>query len=129
MWHGVIATVRSEPHWLLTDGDAQRYGLAMANAARHLKLGAAQKTIDYVNFAGMAFIMTGGRTLRSVQLARAPKQPQRGPAQVFQFVQPQPSPAASATSAQSPAPGATGAPPDLADGPPDGGGFGGDISA
>ena len=123
---------------MLSEPDAQRYGAALANALRHLPIKAAQKTIDYSTLAMVAFVMETPRVVRSLQLARqinAPRPPQRGPAQVFQFHTPQPSPAASATPAQSPnsplggAPGATGAPPDLlADGPPDGGGFGGDVA-
>src|ERR1700733_8936502 len=33
--HLIMAQLRSEPHWLINDDDAKRYGQAMANAARH----------------------------------------------------------------------------------------------
>ena len=125
---------RSEPHWLLSDADAQRYGAALANALRHMPIKAAQKTIDYSTLVMVAFVMETPRVVRSVQLARqanAPRQPQRGPAQVFQFHPPsQPSPTAATPPPVSPtAAGSQGAPPDFAEGPYDPGGFGGDAPA
>ena len=122
---------RNEPHWLLSDADSLRYGQALANALRHMPIKAAQKTIDYSTFAMVAFVMETPRVVRSIQLARAPApSTPRGPAQVFQFRSP-PTPAA-ATSPPSPQSAASGSgnPPDLvAEGPPDGAGFGGDASA
>jgi hypothetical protein len=125
---------RSEPHWLLNDADAQRYGAALANALRHMPIKAAQKTIDYSTLVMIAFVMETPRIVRSIQLnrqANAPRQPQRGPAQVFQFHPPSPPAQANATpSANSPTAAGgsgTGAPPDFAEGPYDPGGFGGDA--
>ena len=121
---------------MLSEDDAKRYGAALANALRHMPIRAAQKTIDYSTLVMVAFVMETPRIVRSVQLARAPKQPPRGPAQVFQFVpnpaqapSPQPSPAA-ATSSPPPTSSATtsmGMPePPIADGPPDLSAFGGE---
>ena len=118
---------RSEPHWLLSDADSLRYGTALANALRHMPIKEAQKTIDYSTLAMVAFVMETPRVVRSVQLWRQAAQPRRGPAQVFQFHPPSQPPAAT-TSAQSPAPGSQGPPPDFAEGPPDPGGFGGDAA-
>jgi hypothetical protein len=116
---------RSEPHWLLSDADALRYGTALANALRHMPIKAAQKTIDYSTLAMVAFVMETPRVVRSVQLARAPKPPPRGPAQVFQFVQPS---AAPTTPPPSPGGGNSQAqPPDVPDGPIDLGAFGGEA--
>lgn len=126
-FHAIVAMQRSEPHWMLNDDDAKRYGQALANALRHMPVKVAQKYVDYSTLVMVAFIMETPRVVRSAQLARAPKQPQRGPAQVFQFVQPQPQaqpsppPAANATS---PTDGA-GLPP-IAEGPPDPSAFGGE---
>lgn len=129
---------RNEPHWLLTDADANRYGAALANALRHMPIKAAQKTIDYSTFAMMVFIIETPRIAKSVQIARqAPAAPPRGPAQVFQF-RPQapnasppspPPPAATTSPPPSPAMTGQGPPPDFAVGPQDGGGFGGDDAA
>jgi hypothetical protein len=127
-FHAIIAMQRSEPHWMLNDDDAKRYGTALANALRHMPIKAAQKTIDYSTLVMVAFVMETPRIVRSAQLARQPKpQPPRGPAQVFQFVPnpaqapPSPPPAANATS---PTDGA-GLPP-IAEGPPDPSAFGGE---
>lgn len=119
---------------MLNDDDAKRYGAALANALRHMPIRAAQKTIDYSTLVMVAFVMETPRIVRSVQLARQPKQPPRGPAQVFQFVpnpaqapSPQPSPAA--TPSPSPTSSASGSgmtEPPIADGPPDMSAFGGE---
>lgn len=115
---------------MLTDDDAKRYGAALANALRHMPIKAAQKTIDYSTLVMVAFVMETPRIVRSVQIARTPKPPQRGPAQVFQFVNPNPgaanppSPAATATPA-SPTGDGAGLPP-IAEGPPDLSAFGGE---
>ena len=117
---------RNEPHWLLSEADANRYGAALSNALRHMPIRAAQKTIDYSTLVMVMFVMETPRVVRSIQLARAPKSPNRGPAQVFQFHPPQASqsPAAPTTP---PSPGGNGqAPPDVAEGPPDFGAFGGE---
>ena len=119
---------RSEPHWLLSDADALRYGTALANALRHMPIRAAQKTIDYSTLVMVAFVMETPRIVRSVQLARAPKPPpNRGPAQVFQFHPPQPTPTPTAptTPPQSPAGNGSAEPP-IAEGPPDLSAFGGE---
>jgi len=137
--HLIIAQLRNEGHWLISDDDAKRYGQAMANAARHFPLKTTQKAIDVGAFIMAAFIIESPRVIRSVQLARAPKGPQRGPAQVFQFVhpqpqpQPQPQPVQPASPPQSPAASATsptdgGGTPPIAEGPPDDlNAFGGEI--
>jgi hypothetical protein len=127
-FHAIIAMQRNEPHWLLSDADALRYGTALANALRHMPIKAAQKTIDYSTLVMVAFVMETPRIGMSWKLARQPKAPPRGPAQVFQFVQPtSPPPAASATPGASPASsGGTGEPPPIADGPPDLTAFGGE---
>lgn len=131
-FHLIVAQLRSEPHWLVTDADAERYGKAMANAARHFPLKTTQKAIDVGAFLMCAFIIESPRVIRSIQLSKAPKQAPRGPAQVFQFVQPTPaqapqSPAPSATSAAPPTGSAEGAGmPPIADGPPDLSAFGGE---
>ena len=115
---------RNEPHWLLSDADSQRYGQALANALRHMPIKAAQKTIDYSTLVMVAFVMETPRIVRSAQIARTPKQPPRGPAQVFQFHPPQPTPTAPTTSQS---PGDSGqASPDVAEGPPDFSAFGGE---
>jgi hypothetical protein len=102
-FHAVVAMTRAEPHWMLTDDDAKRYGTALSNALRHMPIQAAQKSIDYATLVIVAFAMEAPRVGRSVQIARAKGQaPQRGPfqggAQVFQFhpnpSQSQPPPAA-----------------------------------
>ena len=136
-FHAIVAMQRKEPHWLLSDADANRYGTALANALRHMPIKAAQKTIDYSTFVMVAFVMETPRVVRSMQLAREPAPARRGPAQVFQF-HPNPSqdglrpagpPTPTATPQSTPAAGGSGAPPELfADGPPDGGGFGGDAA-
>jgi hypothetical protein len=139
-FHAVMGGLRGEPHWFINDADAHRFGQAMANAARHFPVKAAQKTIDVATLLIVGFAVETPRVVRSIQLARMPQPAApRGPAQVFQFHSPnlntaQPSPAASATPAQSPnsplggTPGASGAPSDFAVGPQDGGGFGGDAA-
>jgi hypothetical protein len=124
-FHAIIAMQRSEPHWLLNDADALRYGTALANALRHMPIRAAQKTIDYATLVMVAFVMETPRIVRSVQLARTPKPPNRGPAQVFQFHPPQqaqPTPAAPTTS-----PPDNGQAPPIAEGPPDLSAFGGEA--
>lgn len=96
---------RAEPHWLLTDDDAKRYGTALSNALRHMPIQAAQKSIDYATLVIVAFAMEAPRIGRSVQIARArgERPQQRGPAQVFQFHPPQsPPPSATATGPAAP---------------------------
>ena len=130
-FHAIIAMQRSEAHWMLSDDDAKRYGTALANALRHMPVRVAQKYVDYSTLVMVAFVMETPRVVRSIQIARAPKQPQRGPAQVFQFVQPQPQPQPASPPSPSPAATATsptdgaGLPP-IAEGPPDFSAFGGE---
>jgi hypothetical protein len=131
-FHAVIAFQRAEPHWLLSDDDAKRYGTALGNALRHLPIKAAQKTIDYTALVFVAFAIETPRIVRSTQLARQPaRAPQRGPAQVFQFHNPnaQAPPAATSPPAGSPSAASSGQgpPSDFAEGPLDFGGFGGDA--
>lgn len=89
--HAFIALARREPHWLLSEADAQVYGRALANALRHLPVKVAQAYVDYSTLAMVALTMDAPRVLRSRQLALA--QAQRGPvppggATVFQFRRP-----------------------------------------
>lgn len=144
-FHAIIAMQRNEPHWMLSDADAQRYGQALANALRHMPIKAAQKTIDYSTFVMMAFIVETPRVAKSVQLARAPKpagRPFTGTGDVLHFRPPPPQgpsspvrpagpiptaePPKAASAAPKPAQGLFVEPSDLAAGPPDGAGFGGD---
>lgn len=98
--HHTIAYVREEPHWLLNEPDAQAYARYLSNAMRHLPVSVAQKYVDFVALGGAVMVYTGGRVVRSMQLAGTippqqqqqaqPQQP-RGPSggpmgQVFQFV-------------------------------------------
>jgi hypothetical protein len=66
----------------------------MANAARHFPLKTTQKAIDVTMLFITAFAIDAPRFVMSMQLARARNGPQpsspRGPAQVFQFVPPNP---------------------------------------
>jgi hypothetical protein len=127
-FHAIIGGLRQEPHWFLNDADAQRYGQAMANAARHFPLKTTQKAIDVSMLIIVAFSVETPRIVLSIQKARQPAPVMRGPAQVFQFHPPQqaqPTPAAP-TTPQSPG-GDGQAPPDVAEGPPDYGAFGGEA--
>jgi hypothetical protein len=120
-FHAVIAFQRSEPHWLLNDDDAKKYGTALGNALRHLPISAAQKTVDFSALIFIAFAIETPRVVRSAQLARERSSPRRGSAQVFQFHPPSP---ASSPPAAPPETGAE-APPSqgiMAEGPPDMGG-------
>ena len=132
--HEAIAFLRQEPHWNLNEADARKLGTALGNALRHMPIKAAQKTIDYATLGFVLFVIETPRVIRSAQLARAPKQAPRAPAQVFQFVPNPPSPA-------SPPPSSAPQPPqpstsqgtampaqDFAEGPADyGGEMGGEI--
>jgi hypothetical protein len=125
-FHAIIAMQRSEPHWMLNDDDAKRYGTALANALRHMPIKAAQKTIDYSTLVMVAFVMETPRIVRSAQLARAPKAPPRGPAQVYYPFSPQtPQPASPPNSPAATSPTDAGLPP-IAEGPPDPNAFGGE---
>jgi hypothetical protein len=108
--HAIIAYQRQEPHWLLNDDDSKKYGTALANALRHLPIKTAQKTVDYAALVMIAFVIETPRVVRSAQLARAPKAPPRGPAQVFQFHSPSPAnppPAQGTASPAEPSPGSS----------------------
>jgi hypothetical protein len=131
--HAIIAMQRQEPHWMLNDDDAKKYGQALANAMRHLPVKVAQKYVDYSTLVMVAFVMETPRVVRSVQIARAPKTPNRGPAQVFQFVTPNnpgaastPPPPPTATPSQSPSTASGAGEPPIAEGPPDLNAFGGE---
>ena len=89
------------PHWLLNDPDAAKYGLALANALRHLPVKAAQKWIDFTALGIAVFAYEGPRVAMDMQLkaqARAarPGAQARPAAPVFQFraAAPQPEPPA-----------------------------------
>jgi hypothetical protein len=112
-FHAVIGGLSRQPHWFLNDADARRYGQAMANAARHFPLHTTQKALDVTMLIVTAFSIDAPRIMLSMQLARQPqRQQQRGPAQVFQFVNPASAPAPSAATAPpSPSADAAGAAP------------------
>jgi hypothetical protein len=87
--HAVIA-MRRGPHWLLNDQDAKAYGLALANALRHLPVTMAQKYVDFCALGIAVFAYEGPRVALDMQLraqrgAAARPRPPSGPAQVFQF--------------------------------------------
>jgi hypothetical protein len=126
-FHAILAMQRSESHWMLSDDDAKRYGQALANAARHMPVKVAQKYVDYSTLAMVVFVMETPRIVRSAQLARQPRTPPRGPAQVFQFVNPGANtpPQAATTPPPSPAAEGSGLPP-VAEGPLDFSAFGGE---
>jgi hypothetical protein len=106
-FHAVIAFQRSEPHWLLNDDESKKYGIALGNAMRHLPIQVAQKSLDFSALVMIAFSIETPRVVKSVQAARArqgrPAQAPRGPAQVFEFRQPSPSPASPPPAATPPA--------------------------
>ena len=121
---------------MLSDDDAKRYGAALANALRHMPIRAAQKTIDYSTLIMVAFVMETPRIVRSAQLARQPRTPPRGPAQVYYpFTVQNPPPGANTPSqaatttpvnqAQAGTGDGSGLPP-VAEGPPDFSAFGGE---
>jgi hypothetical protein len=126
-FHAIIGGMSQQPHWFLNDADARRYGQAMANAARHFPMKAAQKTIDVSMLLITAFSIEAPRIAMSMQLARAknsrPIGAPRGPAQVFQFINPNPpasgtSPAATQPASSGPAAGGDAGVP-VQDMPPD----------
>lgn len=91
--HAAIAMRRDEPHWLLNEVDAKRYGQALANALRHLPVKTTQKALDFSVLVFCVVEMETPRIYRSRQLAEERARPRpRGPAQVFQFHSPQPPP-------------------------------------
>jgi hypothetical protein len=133
--HDLISRLRGEPHWRLSDPDARQYGQALANATRHVKIAVAQKYVDYYTLGLTVLMMETPRLVISTQLARQPKQPPRGPAQVYYpFAanpnpQPPSPPPAAATPSSSPASEGGGMPP-IADPPPlEFDAFGGDAVA
>jgi hypothetical protein len=98
----------------LNDADARRYGQAMANAARHFPLRTTQKALDVSMLLIVAFSIEAPRIALSMQIAKlggVPRAAQRGPAQVFQFTNPN-APASPTTPASpSPPAGGAGVPP------------------
>jgi hypothetical protein len=121
--HAVIGGLSGQPHWFINDADAKRYGQAMANAARHFPLRATQKALDVSMLFITAFSIEAPRIVLSMQLAKAGNlqgQPRRGPAQVFQFHNPN-APASPTTPANPPPPagGAGVASQTTMDAPPD----------
>jgi hypothetical protein len=133
--HAVIGGLSGQPHWFINDADAKRYGQAMANAARHFPLRATQKALDVSMLMITAFSIEAPRIVLSMQLAKqGHPRPQRGPAQVFQFHNPN-APASPTTPANPPPPaggagvtsqGAMDAPPDFSADP---GAIGGEPAA
>jgi hypothetical protein len=87
--HAVLA-MRRGPHWLLSDPDAKAYGLALANALRHLPVTMAQKWIDFSALGLAVFAYEGPRMAMDMQIRRERQQQRRpGPmGQVFQFTPP-----------------------------------------
>lgn len=80
--------MRRGPHWLLNDPDAKAYGLALANALRHLPVTMAQKYVDFTALGVAIFAYEGPRVAMDMQLKAQRQAQQRrpqGPAQVFQF--------------------------------------------
>ena len=120
-FHAVAAMTSGQPHWLVNDQDAQRYGQALANAARHFPLKATQKAIDVSALIICAVAIEAPRITMSMQLSRQPLRPPRpfGPAQVFQFRTPASQPASTQTSAAPPPQAAAGEAGELAEGPID----------
>jgi hypothetical protein len=88
-FHAIIALRRDEPHWMLNEADAKRYGAALANALRHFPLQTTQKAIDFSVLVFCIFEMETPRVVKSIQLAKLPphlrRQAQRGPAKIFEF--------------------------------------------
>jgi hypothetical protein len=87
--HAIVGMKRNEPHWLLTEQDAKVYGTALANAMRHLPIGATQKALDFTALAICAFNMETPRVYASMRnqqqrRAQAATPPPPG-ATVFQF--------------------------------------------
>ena len=113
-FHAVVAMTRQEPHWLVNDADAKRYGAALANAARHFPMRTTQKALDIGVLIFCIVQIETPRVVMSSQLAKAKQQPPRGPAQVFQFRPPQPSGPSSPIGS---APPSNGAQPPMAEAP------------
>jgi hypothetical protein len=104
-FHAIVAMQRNEPHWLLTDADARRYGVALSNALRHFPVRAAQKSLDFMVLAFIVFEMETPRLAKSAMLYRQTHEPLRPSATVYPFATPQPPqpprPSPGATSAAS----------------------------
>lgn len=87
---------RNEQHWLLNDADARTYGTAIANAMRHLPIGATQKAIDFSALLICAINMETPRVYQSMRTARARRHQQQqqteteapGGATVYAFTRP-----------------------------------------
>ncbi len=112
----MVAMMRNEPHWMLTDADAKAYGAALHNAMRHFPIGATQKALDLGALMMMAFTMESPRVHKSWSMARDRKQrptgqeAQGGGATVYRLhpnnpQQPPPAPPAGPAPAQQPSGG------------------------
>lgn len=86
----MIAMARDEPHWLLDDSDAKRYGAALSNALKHIPIKAAQKTIDYSVLVVTAFLIETPRVTMSAMLAKQRMQQKQPPGFRPQVVYPFP---------------------------------------
>lgn len=93
--HTLIAMRRNEPHWLLNDADAKTYGAAIANAMRHLPIGATQKALDFTALMICVVNFESPRVYHSTVNARerrrqrsSPATPEPPSATVYQFTQP-----------------------------------------
>lgn len=79
------------PVWLINDEDAQLYARSISNVLRHMDVAVAQKTIDFVNLAGMVAYIEGSRLVAMRAASKAPP-PQSSAAAfsapVFQFTPP-----------------------------------------
>jgi hypothetical protein len=89
-FHAIVALQRNEPHWLLSDADAKRYGTALSNALRHFPVRAAQKSLDFMVLAFVCFEMETPRIAKSSMLYRQMHEPARPSATVYPFASPQP---------------------------------------
>ncbi len=118
----MIAMQRREEHWLLSEGDATKYGKALANALRHFPVRTTQKAIDMTALLMTAIAIEAPR----VALSRRNRRPQqqRPSATVFQFTRPAGAPSAASGDASQPNPAS--APPPMAEGPQDFNGIGGE---
>jgi hypothetical protein len=102
-FHAIVAMQRNEPHWMLSDADARRYGTALANALRHMPIKAAQKSLDYMVLAFVVFEMETPRIAKSMMLHRQAQQPARPQAVVYPFPSASPAESGPAMMAEPPA--------------------------
>lgn len=102
--HALLAMRLDQPHWLLNDADAKTYGAAIANAMRHLPIGATQKAVDFSALFICAINVETPRVYASTRIAKARRQAREQPPTPSAVVYPFPS--AAPQQSQSPPPGA-----------------------